>query len=228
MGSVRFGVPRDLVLWMRDTFKAKVFVETGTNQAETAVWASANFERVFTVEAHEPLHQKAVETFGSCKNIRFLRGDSRTHIKSLTSSLTEPAIFWLDAHWCGENTFGKSDECPVVGELELLNASKVPHIVLIDDARFFLAPPPAPHEATYWPDISAICRLMAAHDSHRYVAVHDDVIIGVPGAARPQLVEFLRAEFIKNTSPPAPTPKPAPRTLLRRIRSKIGRRSHNS
>ena len=143
MGSVRFGVPRDLVLWMRDTFKAKVFVETGTNQAETAVWASANFERVFTVEAHEPLHQKAVETFGSCKNIRFLKGDSRTHIKSLTSSLTEPAIFWLDAHWCGENTFGKSDECPVVGELELLNASKVPHIVLIDDARFFLAPPPA-------------------------------------------------------------------------------------
>jgi hypothetical protein len=213
---------------MRDTFKAKVFVETGTNLAETAVWASANFEHVFTIEADDHLHQKAVESFGSCKNIRFLRGDSRAHIESLTNSLTEPAIFWLDAHWCGENTFGKSDECPVIGELELLNASKVPHIVLIDDARFFLAPPPAPHEATYWPDINAICRLMAAHDSQRYVAVHDDVIIGVPGAARPQLVEFLRAELIKNTSPPTPTPKPAPRTLLRRIRSKIGRCSHNS
>jgi hypothetical protein len=213
---------------MRDTFKAKVFVETGTNQAETAVWASANFERVFTIEADGPLHQKAVETFGNRKNIQFLRGDSRTHIKSLTNPLTEPAIFWLDAHWCGENTFGKSDECPVLGELELLNASKVSHIVLIDDARFFLAPPPAPHEATCWPDISAICRLMAAHDSDRYVAVHDDVIIGVPGVARPQLVEFLRAELIKNTSPPAPTLKPASRTLLRRIRSKIGIGSHNS
>jgi FkbM family methyltransferase len=198
---------------MRNTFKVKVFVETGTHQAETAVWASANFERVFTVEAQEPLHQKAVETFGSRKNIRFLKGDSRMHIKSLTSSLTEPAIFWLDAHWCGENTFGKSDECPVVGELELLNASKVPHIVLIDDARLFLAPPPAPHEATHWPDISAICRLMAAHDSHRYVAVHDDAIIGVPGAARLQLVEFLRAESVKDTSPPAPSTKPARRTL---------------
>jgi hypothetical protein len=101
--------------------------------------------------------------------------------------------------------------------LELLNASKVPHVVLIDDARLFLAPPPAPHDATQWPDISAICRLMAAHDSHRYVAVHDDVIIGVPGAAKLQLVEFLRA-----------SPKPAPRTLLCRIRSKVGRRSHNS
>src|SRR5262245_5918475 len=227
MGSVRFGVPKDLVLWMRDTFKVKVFVETGTYEAETAVWACANFARVFTIEAHEALYQKAVETFGRCKNIRFLEGDSRTHIKSLASSLTEPAIFWLDAHWCGENTFGKSDECPVVGELELLNASKVPHMVLIDDARFFLAPPPAPHDATYWPDINAICRLMAAHDSHRYVAVHDDVIIGVPGAARLQLVGFLRAELIKNIAPPAPTPKPAPRTLPRRIRSKIGRQNQH-
>src|SRR6266481_6378819 len=101
------------------------------------------------------------------------------------------------------------------------HASEVLHIVLTDDARFFLAPPPAPHEVTYWPDISAICRLMAAHDSHRYVAVHDDVIIGVPAAARLQLVEFLRAEFIKNTSPPAP--KPAPRTLLRRIKTSAKR-----
>jgi hypothetical protein len=29
------------------------------------------------------------------------------------------------------------------GELELLNATKVPHIALIDGARFFLAPPPS-------------------------------------------------------------------------------------
>ena len=57
MGSVRFGVPRDLVLWLRDTFKVKVFVETGTNQAEMSVWASANFERVFTVEAYDMLSQ---------------------------------------------------------------------------------------------------------------------------------------------------------------------------
>jgi hypothetical protein len=212
---------------MRDIFKVKIFVETGTNLAETAVWASDNFERVFTVEAYEPLYQKAIETYGNRKNIQFLKGDSRTHIKSLTSSLTEPAIFWLDAHWCGEHTFGKSDECPIIGELELLNASKVPHIVLIDDARLFLEPPPAPHEASCWPDISAICRSLTAHDSNRYVAVHDDVIIGVPGAAKAQLIEFLRAETIKNSAPPPP-PKPGVRTLLRRIRSRIGRRSNNS
>jgi hypothetical protein len=84
--------------------------------------------------------------------------------------------------------------------------------LVIDEARFFLPPPPASDEATHWPDITALCRLMAARDSHRYVAVHDDVIIGVPAVARMQLVEFLRAEVVKNTSPPVPSPKPAPRT----------------
>jgi len=227
MGEVRFGAPKELVLWIRDTIKAKVFVETGTNQAETAVWASDHFERVFTVEAFEPLHRKAVETFGDRKNIQFLKGDSRVHIRSLANSLSVPAIFWLDAHWCGEHTFGKSDECPVVGELELLNASKVPHVVLIDDARLFLKPPPAPHEATHWPDISTICSLLAAHDSNRYVAVHDDVIVAVPNASKAQLVEFLRMDVIK-IGPQSPPPKTGRLTPLYKIWSKLRRHSNSS
>ena len=99
---------------MRDTFKAKVFVETGTGQAETAVWASANFERVFTVEAHEPLHQKAVETFGVQEHPISQRRQPHSH--QISDKFAHRACdLWLDAHWCGENTFGKSDECPVVG-----------------------------------------------------------------------------------------------------------------
>lgn len=221
MGAIRFGVPRELVLWLRDTFRVDVFVETGTNRAETAVWASANFERVYTIEAHGPLYQRAIEAFGDRKNIHFLQGDSRTHIRSLLTFLAEPAIFWLDAHWCGEHTFGKSDECPVVGELELLNTSKVAHIVLIDDARLFLAPPPPPHESNYWPDITTICRLLSLHDMNRYVVVHDDVIIGVPDVAKPRLIEFIRRETLKSgLQPPTMTVRRAPfswtRSIIRR------------
>lgn len=49
---------------------------------------------------------------------------------------------------------------PVVGELELLNANKVPHIVLIDDARLFLAPP-RPHGRIRWTNQGNLppCRL---------------------------------------------------------------------
>jgi hypothetical protein len=202
MGAIRVGVPRELVLWLRNTFKVDVFVETGTNRAETAVWASANFERVFTIEANGPLHQRAIEAFGDRKNIEFLKGDSRTHIKSLLTSLIKPAIFWLDAHWCGEDTFGKTEECPVVGELEVLNTSKVGHIVLIDDARLFLAPPPPPHEASHWPDIATICGLLSMPGANRYVVVHDDVIISMPDLAKPRFMEFIREEALKNVLQP--------------------------
>jgi hypothetical protein len=218
MGAIRFGVPRELVLWLRDTFKVSVFVETGTNRAETAVWASANFERVFTIEANGPLHQRAIEAFGDRKNIQFLKGDSRTHIRSLLTPLTEPAIFWLDAHWCGEDTFGKTEECPVVGELELLNTSKVSHIVLIDDARLFLAPPPPPHEASHWPDIATICGLLSRSNTNRYVVVHDDVIIGIPYVARPRFMEFIRGEALKGVlQPPSKTVRRSPLSWTRSI-----------
>jgi hypothetical protein len=226
MGSVRFGVPRELVLWMQGAFNIKVFVETGTNRAETSVWASQNFESVYTVEAYEPLYRKAVETYGSRKNIKFLKGDSRTHIRELTKTLKEPAIFWLDAHWCGEQTFGKSDECPLVGELEILNNCAVPHVVLIDDARLFLAPPPLPHDASHWPDISTICTHLALHDSRRFVAVHDDVIMAVPDIMKMALVKFLQAEAGKTPSPSVSVTPPKSRMpgVLRRIRSKIAAR----
>lgn len=218
MGAIRFGVPRELVLWLRDTFKIDVFVETGTNRAETAVWASKNFERVFTIEANELFHQRALEAFGDRKNIQFLKGDSRVHIKSLLASLPEPAIFWLDAHWCGEDTFGKTEECPVVGELELLNTSEVNHIVLIDDARLFLAPPPPPHEASHWPDIATICGLLSARATNRYVVVHHDVIIAVPDGAKPLLIEFVRREASGDVlKPPSTTARQNPLAWTRSI-----------
>jgi len=222
MGNIRFGAPRDLVLWLSKTFQINTFVETGTNRAETTVWASEHFERVFTVEGYEPLYLKAVENFGHRSNIKFLKGDSRDHIKTIVSSLTEPAIFWLDAHWCGEHTFGKSDECPVVGELEELNRTTMPHMVLIDDARLFLAPPPAPHEASHWPNISEVCHLLTSHGLNRYVAIHEDVIVGVPDAAKPKFIEFLRNEAL-HRKPLARqwTPGNVRRAILRRIRSKI-------
>jgi len=227
MGNVHSGVPRELVLWLSKTFGIDTFVETGTNRAETAIWASDNFEQVFTVEAYEPLHRKAVETFGHRKNIHFLKGDSRSYIHSITNSLTKPAIFWLDAHWCGEHTSGKSDECPIIGELRALNSSSIQHLVLIDDARLFLAPPPAPHEACHWPDIAVICQMLTANDSKRYVAVHDDVIIGVPDTARTQLVEFLRAEILQRGLSNVLLRKQAEKTMLQKIRSKIGLPSKN-
>lgn len=221
MGSVRFGVPRELVLWLRDTFNIRTFVETGTNQAETTIWAAGEFDQVITIEGYEPLHQKAINAFGSCRNIRFLLGDSRRLLPEVLQSLDGPAIFWLDAHWCGADTYGSGDECPVLGELEVLNAWGTPHFVLVDDARLFLAPPPAPHRSDDWPGINAICRAMDEHVSNRYVAVFEDVIVGVPFHARKQFVEWLRTHMERPVV--LPTRRSRCGRWLRRITGRISR-----
>jgi hypothetical protein len=205
MGCVRFGAPKELVLWLKDTFGVSTFVETGTNKAETSVWAAEHFEQVFTIEGYEPLHRQAVEHYGNVGNIHFLLGDSRTVIREMQSNLEKTAIIWLDAHWCGQETFGKSAECPVLEELRAINETAVEHFVLIDDARYFIAPAPEPHEVEHWPGIGEICEVLAKHPSKRYVVIFEDVIVAVPMWAKQKLINYLRSnartkpEIIKNT-----------------------------
>jgi hypothetical protein len=192
MGSIRFGIPQEQVLWLKDQFGLRHFVETGTNTAESSVWASRHFDKVLTIEGFEPLHRQAKNQYGQIKNIEFVLGESPAYMRALLPTLETPALFWLDAHWCGPQTYGLSRECPVLDELGALNRSDVEHFILIDDARLFLAPPPLPHKAAHWPGIREISECVAKHRSNRYVAVYEDVIYCVPGHAREKMVEHLQ------------------------------------
>jgi hypothetical protein len=192
MGFVRFGAPKELVTWLKGAFGVTAFVETGTNKAETTVWAAHEFERVYTIEAFEPLYHLATERYGGIYNIQFFLGDSRTILRQLMPSLTKPAIIWLDAHWCGEDTFGKGAECPVLEELAAINEAAVDHFVLIDDASFFVLPAMPPHDPDHWPNIREICAALAAHSSNRYVIIFEDVIVAVPEWAKPNIINYIR------------------------------------
>lgn len=202
MGAVRFGVPRNLVLWARDAVGARVFVETGTNRAETTAWAADHFAQVVSIEGMQDLYAAAVDAHGHRTNISFRHGDSRTVLGDVLADLSEPAILWLDAHWCGDGTFGPAAECPLLEELDSVNRSHAGHVILIDDARLFLAPPPAPHRAEDWPDLLRITAALSASPVPRYVALHDDVIVAIPAVHRGGLVEFLRM-----ATPAAPAPR---------------------
>ena len=202
MGSIQFGAPRSMLTWMRQQFGLKTFVETGTNKANTTVWAAEKFERVYTVEGYEPLYRAAIEKYGSIPNIQFLYGNSPDRLAELVPTLKEPAVFWLDAHWCGPETSGQSAECPVIAELDVLNASELEHILLIDDARLFLAPPPPPHVASHWPSIDEVCRHLSAHPSNRYVCVFQDVIVAVPASHKTAMIDYVRSQPREEATPP--------------------------
>ena len=212
MGSVHFSVPEQLILFLKQKFELEDFVETGTFQGTSAAWASRHFKRVFTIEANEPLWQAARTRHGQLANVQFILGNSPEQLAKLLPSLRRP-LFWLDAHWCGPHTAGENDECPLLAELAAVAAANIePKVVLIDDARYFLAPPPTGHNHKWeqWPDLAAVLSALGAC-GNPYIVVEDDVIAAVPRTARADLVGFLRpaGRAAPAPTPAAPTPAPA-------------------
>jgi hypothetical protein len=186
------GVPTELVLAIRRQFDADCFVETGTYQGATALWAGNVFSSVVTIEASEQLHALAVAQFGRLKNIRFLRGSSPDVLRQIVPTLPSPAIYWLDAHWSGGVTAGEEYECPLLEEIRAIDSHGDDAFILIDDARLFLAPPPLPHKAEQWPDLAGVLGALREKHPSRYVVVFEDVIIAVPARAREFLIRYCR------------------------------------
>jgi hypothetical protein len=200
------------VLWAREAFGIRAFVETGTNRAATTLWASEHFAKVITIEGAKPLYEAAVAAHGTKSNIRFLHGDSRALLEGVLRELDEPAILRLDAHWCGEGTFGIKAECPLLEEIAAVDRSAHDHVVLIDDARLFVAPPPQPHSARDWPDLLQVSAALLAAKRGRYAAITEDVIAVVSESRRDALVEYLRRDVHAAVAPAS-----LRRRVLRRV-----------
>jgi hypothetical protein len=190
MGTYYLGAPRELVLALQEAVGATTFVETGTCVGNTAAWAATAFDRVLTVEMADSLYAKALELHGDNTRIEFHKGDSRRFLADVVPTLNGPALFWLDAHWSEGETYGADDPCPLLEELRILNG-RSGDVIIIDDARQFLSPPPHPHDAQRWPDIISILHLLA---EGRKVVVWRDCIVAVPLAVAAKLVEFCQRE----------------------------------
>jgi len=191
MGAIRMGPPEDLILALQKRSGLDHFVETGTFRGGTAAWAAAHFPRVTTIEMSAAIHAAAKARFSSLTNVRAIEGDSRAALGELVAGLSQPAIFWLDAHWSGLDTAGVEAECPVLEEVARINASPQAHVVLVDDARLFSAPPPRPHRADQWPDLRSVVEALAA-GGRRHVALFEDVFVAVPSEQRQFLVAWMQ------------------------------------
>jgi hypothetical protein len=204
MGIVYPGVPQRLALWLRDHAATRDFVETGTNRAGTARWAARHFDRVVSIEANPELYRTAGKRVASYANVDLRLGQSQDVLKTLIPELSRPALVWLDAHWSGGFTAGEDAECPVLEEIAVVDAGTVQHVVLIDDARYFLNLPPPPHKPEHWPSADDVIeRLRAKFDG--YICITDDVIMRLPIALRDRFEAFLSQrsqttlQWVKNT-----------------------------
>ncbi|MEG5041801.1 MULTISPECIES: FkbM family methyltransferase [unclassified Microcoleus] len=189
MGLIRGGVPTELAIALKEAYNLQGFIETGTNCGATALWAAQYFPKVITIEAAKEIYESVVNNYGHLRNINFVLGNSKEQLAAIVPTLKEPCIFWLDAHWSGGITYGESEECPLLEELQIINDSECDHFILIDDARLFLCPPPSPHRIEEWPTIDAVTSLLNSGRS-RYTVIVEDVIVSVPEGAKLLVAQY--------------------------------------
>ena len=188
MGMIRMGAPMEILQFLQKEMSLKTFVEGGTFKGKTAIAASKIFDRVITIENSAEMHRIASENLRGHDRIRLLHGDTRQHLADIVRE-NDDLLYWLDAHWSGGATYGAGDECPLMDELEIVFSASNNHVILIDDARLFCAPPPLPHQIEHWPTLKEIANAIPPNWSW---FCFDDVIAIIPDGTVKPFQQFLQ------------------------------------
>ena len=211
MGLINFGVPEEEIEFLKHVMKLDVFVEGGTYKGGTAKSMGKKFRKIFTIEKSDIMFEIAKENLKDTNNITLLKGDTREHLDSIIAN-NENILFWLDAHWSGGDTYGEEDECPLIEELDIIFKYQKNYVILIDDARLFLAPPPYPHNYNNWQSLTDIMKVIP--ESWELIEF-EDVIYLFPKEINNEFKSFLQSIVTKqhqnNINP-----------LLQRILNKLG------
>lgn len=131
-------VKANLIKHYATIFSIGTMIETGTYLGDM-IWSTKDhFNRICSIELDEQLHQKAVQRFSLFPHIALYQGDSGIVIPQILQHISEPCLFWLDAHYCYGISAKGETETPIFQELDyILSHSVQNHVILIDDARCF-------------------------------------------------------------------------------------------
>lgn len=183
MGNVNYGIPQKLALGLAQICGTRLFIETGTFEGKTALWAMQHFDVVCTIEGDRDRFWRFLGQATQLHDARLKPyfGPSQEMLWQVIDADPSPALFWLDAHWTGHADHPPVEgvECPLIEELRVVNRRvRVPnHIIMIDDANFFT------HQGRIvnyraWPTLDEVMTELLELD--RYIFIHSDVICAVP------------------------------------------------
>jgi hypothetical protein len=171
-------VKQAIVKQYQRRFGLRVFIETGTFAGEMIAALRGRFARIISIELDPVWHARAVERFRANPEVTLMFGDSGARLPEALASLSEPALFWLDAHYSGPMTARGARDSPIAQELAAIRAHPVRgHVVLIDDMRDFNGTGGYPHAA----DLVA---WLKAADPAGSVAIRDDILRWHPCSVR--------------------------------------------
>lgn len=154
----------------RHSFNLGILIETGTYLGDTISKGRRVFNEVYSVELDKTLFERAREKYSSYPNVKIINGDSSQVLSSIVASLSEPGLFWLDAHYSGGITVGSREICPVVKEIDcILKDTKFEHVLLIDDAHLFTG-------KKGYPDIETIKNIVNRYKQGWTVYTKDNIV----------------------------------------------------
>ena len=113
------------------SYGLRTMVETGTNLGQMINAMLQLMDNIYSIEMDDWSYERAVRRFaGQCK-VHMIRGSSAQELPRLLPTITQPTLFWLDAH-------NFDLETPVREELQAISAHMRPgHVILIDDSSWF-------------------------------------------------------------------------------------------
>lgn len=185
MGAVNFSLDRRLIQALKSVLPLSVLVESGTFEGGSLASLMDCFDILHSIELSPQYFQAAQQRFHDINKIRLYQGDSREILSQIRRDLPDDGVlYFLDAHWCvAANTAGETSQCPLLNEIASIGYLGRNSVVIIDDARLFLAPPPAQHEISQWPNFDQIYKALLSISSFHQLMVINDLVIFYPNLA---------------------------------------------
>ncbi len=163
-------VKRGLIKAYARRFGCRYLVETGTSHGETVQACLGTFSKIWSIELSPRFAAGAQTRFASYTHVRIIQGDSGKLLPDVIPQLSQPTLFWLDGHYCGEHTARGDTECPVLAELDaIFSGHPGRDVILIDDARLFVG-------KSDYPSLGQLRGYVAERDRTLQWYVADDII----------------------------------------------------
>lgn len=193
MGAISFGLDLRLANELKRLLGLEAFVETGTFRGDTLAEVCTLFGRCYSVELSAEYYAEAAARFAGTSNVMLTHGDSAEALAAWRPELeNRSCLYFLDAHWCvADKTAGETSQCPLLRELRAIGRLSLSSVVVIDDARLMIAPPPEPHEISQWPAFEDILQDLRALSSEHRLVLWNDVLLFYPAQIGGELVPWL-------------------------------------
>jgi hypothetical protein len=157
----------------QNRYNCRIFIETGTYLGEMIEAQKKHFNKIYSIELSPKLYKEAARRFRNYSNVTILFGDSGKVLPEILKDVDEGVIFWLDGHYSAGVTAKGEKECPVLEELDAIFSSRMNHIILIDDARFFTG-------SGDFPSIGELEAFVKKRSDSYHFSIENDIITLIP------------------------------------------------